>query len=157
MFAIQFVPLIAAIILVASFAGAIAAAATTAACSPPYLEGKRYAINDWVSAPSSIIATTATVDNQILCSTPGVDGCPPSGYTIVDSSTATPQLRYNYQCISLGTLCSNEKYAPGSTFTGMAWSMMGNNPCSVSGIEFCLNDDAPNYYYPRKNTSNFRN
>jgi hypothetical protein len=137
MVAIQFVPLIAAI-LVASFAGAIAAAATTAACSPPYLEGKRYAINDWVSAPSSIIATTATVDNRILCSPPGVDGCPSSGYTTVDSSTATPQQRYNYQCISLGTLCSDKKHGPGMMFSGMVWSMVGNNPCSVSGILFCL-------------------
>jgi hypothetical protein len=98
-----------------------------AACSSPYQEGKRYSIGDWVSAPSSIIAAT---DNRISCSPPGVDGCPASGYNIVE--TAAHQARYNYQCNSLDTLCSDKKYAPGTIFSGMAWSVVGNDPCSVS-------------------------
>ena len=64
------------------------------------------------------------------CSPPGVDGCPASGYNIV--ATAARQARYNYQCNSLDTLCSDKKFAPGTIFSGMAWSVVGNDPCSVS-------------------------
>lgn len=112
--------------LFASLAGATATG-PAAACSSPYQEGKRYAIGDWVSAPSSIIAAT---DNRISCSPPGVDGCPASGYNIVE--TAAHRARYNYQCNSLDTLCSDKKYAPGTILSSMAWSVVGNDSCSVS-------------------------
>lgn len=121
---------VAIAVVLGSLAGG--AAATAVVCSPPYQEGKRYAIGDWVSAPSSAISVEATNgDNRISCSPPGVDGCPSSGFNIVDH-TAAYNHRYNYQCNSLDTLCSDEKYAPGTMLSGMAWSMMGIDPCSVS-------------------------
>ncbi len=123
---------LAAAILFGALAG-VDATAPVDACSPPYQEGKHYAIGDWVSAPSSIIAASAaTGDNRISCSPPGVDGCPQTGFfNVVHRSDAHSQ-KYNYQCNSLDTLCSDDNYAPGTIFSGMAWSMMGIDPCSVS-------------------------
>jgi hypothetical protein len=124
---------LAAAILFGALSGSVATAPVPA-CSPPYQEGKHYAIGDWVSFPSSVVgaeASAATGDNRISCSPPGVDGCPPSGFIVVDRSAAANNQKYNYQCHSLENLCSDAKYAPGTMFSGMVWSRMGNDdPCS---------------------------
>ncbi len=129
------------ILTLAAAFGALSGSAATApvpACSPSYQEGKHYAIGDWVSFPSSVVGaevSATTGDNRISCSPPGVDGCPPSGFNVVDRSATANNQKYNYQCHSLENLCSDEKYAPGTMFSGMAWSRMGNDdPCSVSAV-----------------------
>ena len=141
---------------------AIATTVTSIGCHPPYIAGKQYAVGDWVTvASSSIIAAdaTKTMNNRYIpCSPPGIDDCPASGYIISDggisssssSSTATTtatdshdEQRYNnYQCHSSDIQCSDEKYAPGTMFSDVAWTMMGTEPCSatvsVSYILTCI-------------------
>jgi hypothetical protein len=140
---------LAAAILFGALSGSVATAPLPA-CSPPYQEGKHYAIGDWVSFPSSVVgaeASAATGDN------------PPSGFNVVDRSTALNQ-KYNYQCNSMENLCSDEKYAPGTMFSGMVWSRMGNDdPCSSVSTFFPLRSSfaasamRPSYNPRKCNTS----
>jgi len=106
-----------------------------AACNPAYVSGSTYAVGDGVSA--SITTTTAVVYSP--CSTPGVGSCTAAGFILTGgvSNTAT----YNYVCSS-EYWCSNSGYAPGGTYSDLAWTQ-DSTACTVSFCSVALGHSFP--------------
>lgn len=105
-----------------------AAAATATGCYPIHVVGRTYAIGE--SASASV--TTITLMSSVVCSPPGVDDCPESGLK-TEGGFSTSDM-YNFQCISDDDLCSNDKYAPGSINSELAWKRETTPCASVSCI-----------------------
>ena len=112
-------------------AATLACSAAAAGCYTAYVVGGSYAASAVVSAPTSI-ETTAQVD----CVS-GTSGCPNTGTKTV---TTTTSVTHNYACVTNANsaFCGQSAYAPGSSYSGLAWTKE-STPCTVSRLSlfFC--------------------
>lgn len=114
-------------------AAAAAAAANVprklAGCYPAYSSGTDYTVGSVVS--SSV--TTTTPITYVQCFPPGEGDCPDSGQKQLGGETSTSSK--NYVCKS-NDWCPAEGYAPGGTYSDLAWTEEGE--CTVSFyVLFC--------------------
>ncbi len=113
------------ITLAAVLLGRTPSAYAAAGCHPAYDTAATYSSGDTVSA--STLSDTITTET---CTPPGVGTCPASGSRAITAKTTK---MYNYACKngSLGLFCGQEGYAPGTLYSGHAWTRESEE-CSVS-------------------------